>query len=200
VAQPSPLHAHALDNIRYIRDTMSRAGTGPFTAIPGWGGVLMGVSALAAALVAGPPDGSVRWIAIWFGEAVVAVVIALAGMTLKSRRADTPLWTSSSGAPAFRFALGFVPPLVAGIVLTPVFAMLDATARLPGIWLLLYGTAAATGGAYSVRVVPIMGLSFMALGTAAFAAPPEWGHFFLAAGFGGLHIVFGFLIARKYGG
>jgi hypothetical protein len=200
VAQPQPIHAHALDNLRYIRDTMSRAGTGAFTAIPGWGGVLMGVTAIAAAFAAGPPDNSERWIGIWFGEAFLAVVIALTGMTLKSRGAGTPLWTSSSGAPAFRFALGYVPPLVAGIVLTPVFAMLDQTAHLPGCWLLLYGTAAATGGAYSVRVVPIMGLSFMALGTAAFAAPAEWGHWFLAAGFGGLHIVFGFIIARKYGG
>ena len=200
MAQPSPIHAHALEDIRYIRDTMSRAGTGPFTAIPGWGGVLMGVTSLAAAAIAGPPDNSVRWTVIWFGEALVAVVIALVGMTIKSRRAGAALWTSSTGAPAFRFALGFVPPLVAGIVLTPVFAMLDSTARLPGCWLLLYGTAAATGGAYSVRVVPLMGLSFMALGTAAFAAPAEWGHLFLAAGFGGLHIVFGFIIARNYGG
>jgi hypothetical protein len=198
VAQPEPIHAHALDNIRYIRDTMSRAGE--FTAIPGWGGVLMGASALAAAGIAGAPDNSMRWIAIWFAEAVIAVTIALVGMTLKSRRSGTPLWTSSSGAPAFRFALGYVPPLVAGIVLTPVFAMLDLMTRLPGCWLLLYGTAAATGGAYSVRVVPIMGLSFMALGTAAFAAPPEWGHWFMAAGFGGLHIIFGIVIARNYGG
>jgi len=198
VAQPSPLHAHALDNLRYIRDAMSRAG--PFTAIPGWGCVLMGVTALAAAAIAGPPDNSLRWVAVWFVEAVVAVAIALAGMTLKSRRVGTPLWTSSSGGPAFRFALGYVPPLVAGMVLTPVFAMLDATPRLPGCWLLLYGTAAATGGAYSVRVVPIMGLTFMALGTAAFAAPAQWGHWFMAAGFGGLHIIFGLMLARKYGG
>ena len=198
MAQPEPIHAHALENIRYIRDTMSRAGA--FTAIPGWGGVLMGATALAASAIAGPPDDSMRWTAIWFAEAVVAVTIALAGMTLKSRRAGTPLWTSSSGAPAFRFALGYVPPLVAGIVLTPVFAMLDLMPRLPGCWLLLYGTAAATGGAYSVRVVPIMGLSFMALGTAAFAAPAEWGHWFMAAGFGGLLVIFGLLIARRYGG
>src|SRR5258708_38330722 len=177
---------------------MSRAGE--FTAIPGWGGVLMGASALAGAGIAGPPDNSMRWIAIWFAEAAIAVTLALVGMTLKSRRSGTPLWTSSSGAPAFRFALGYVPPLVAGIVLTPVFAMLDLMARLPACWLLLYGTAAATGGAYSVRVVPIMGLSFMALGTAAFAAPAEWGHWFIAAGFGGLHIVFGLIIARRHGG
>src|SRR5260221_3345534 len=120
---------------------MSRAGE--FTAIPGWGGVLMGASALAAAGIAGPPDNSMRWIAIWFAEAAIAVTMALVGMTLKSRRSGTPLWTSSSGAPAFRFALGYVPPLVAGMVLTPVFATLDLMARLPGCWLLPSGTAAA---------------------------------------------------------
>ena len=198
MAQPSPIHAHALDNLRYIRDAMSRAGA--FTAVPGWGGVLMGVTALGAAAIAGPPDDSMRWIGVWFAEAVLAVAIALTAMTLKSRRAGAPLWTSSSGAPAFRFALGYVPPLVAGMVLTPVFATLDLMPRLPGCWLLLYGTAATTGGAYSVRVVPIMGLTFMALGTAAFAAPASWGHWFMAAGFGGLHIIFGVLIARNYGG
>ncbi|HEY6210968.1 MAG TPA: hypothetical protein VIW45_01725 [Vicinamibacterales bacterium] len=198
MAQPTPIHAHALDNLRYIRDAMSRAGA--FTAVPGWGGVLMGVTALAAAAIAGPPDNSLRWMAVWFAEAIAAVVVALGAMTLKARRSGTPLWTSSAGTPAFRFALGYIPPLVAGMVLTPVFATLDLMARLPGCWLLLYGTAAATGGAYSVRVVPIMGLSFMALGTVAFAAPAAWGHYFMAAGFGGLHIVFGIIIARKYGG
>ena len=71
---------------------------------------------------------------------------------------------------------------------------------LPGCWLLLYGAAAATGGAFSVRIVPILGLCFMALGVVAFAVPAAWGHWFMAAGFGGLHIGFGLVIARKYGG
>ena len=189
------MHAHAADNLRFIRDAMTRASA--FTAIPGWGGVAMGATALAAAAISGPPDNSLRWVMVWFGEAAVAVAIALPTMTWKARRSGTPLSTT---APAYRFALAYLPPLVAGMVLTPVFATLDLMAQLPGCWLLLYGTGLASGGAFSVRIVPLMGVAFMALGTAAFAAPAAWGHYFLAAGFGGLHIIFGLIIARNYGG
>ena len=104
------------------------------------------------------------------------------------------------GTPLQRFALAYVPPLAAGAVLTPVFAANGLTPRLPGCWLLLYGTALVAGGALSVRIVPLMGLAFMALSVAAFAAPAAWGNAFMAAGFGGLHIVFGLVIARRYGG
>jgi hypothetical protein len=194
-AQPEPIHAHAMENIRFIRDAMSRATE--FTAVPGWGGVLMGVTAIVTAALSGPPDNSLRWVLIWFADAAVAAAIALAAMTIKARRIGAPL---SSAAPAYRFALAYVPPLVAGMVLTPVFATMGLMARLPGCWLLLYGTAAATGGAFSVRVVPLMGLCFMALGVIAFAAPASWGHWLMAAGFGGLHIGFGLAIARRYGG
>jgi hypothetical protein len=193
--QPDPIHAHAAENLRFIREAMQRAAE--FTAVPGWGGVLMGVSALAAAVVSGPPDGSIRWLTVWFVDAAIAVAIALVTMSMKAQRSGTPL---SATAPAYRFALAFMPPLVAGIILTPVFATMGLMGRLPGCWLLLYGTAAATGGAFSVRVVPIMGLCFMALGACAFAAPAAWGHWMMAAGFGGLHIGFGLLIARNYGG
>jgi len=192
---PEPIHAHAIDNIRFIRDAMSRATQ--FTAVPGWGGVLMGLTALVAAFVSGPPDDSLRWVLVWFADAGVAAAIALVTMTMKARRTGAPL---SSAAPAHRFALAYLPPLVAGMVLTPVFATLGLAARLPGCWLLLYGTALASGGAFSVRVVPLMGLCFMALGVTAFAAPASWGHWLMAAGFGGLHIGFGWVIARKYGG
>ena len=91
-------------------------------------------------------------------------------MTMKARRIGTPL---SSAAPAYRFALAYVPPLVAGMVLTPVFATMGLMARLPGCWLLLYGTAVATGGAFSVRVVPLMGVCFMALGASRSRRPPR---------------------------
>jgi hypothetical protein len=186
---------HAADNLRFIREAMTRATE--FTAVPGWGGVAMGVTALVTAAIAGPPDGSRRWLIIWLADAAVAFTIALTTMMLKARRSAVPM---SSGSPAYRFALGFMPPLVAGVVLTPVFATSGLMARLPGCWLLVYGTAAATGGAFSVRVVPLMGVCFMVLGVIGFAAPAAWGHWLMAAGFGGLHIAFGLVIARRYGG
>ena len=195
---PERLHARAIDEIQFIRETMTRAGQ--FTAVPGWGGVLMGASAIVTAIVSGPPGQSFRWIAIWFAEGVIAVSIALVAMTRKAQQSGVSLWHPAPGAPAQRFALAFVPPLVAGTVLTAVFIATDSMARLPGCWLLLYGTAAATGGAMSVRVVPIMGLCFMALGAIAFVAPASIGHWLMAAGFGGLHNIFGVIIARRFGG
>jgi hypothetical protein len=195
VDNPEPIHTHAVENLRFIREAMARATE--FTAVPGWGGVAMGLTAIAAAVASGPPDNSVRWVLVWLVEAAIAAAIALPAMTIKARRSGAPL---STAAPAYRFALAYVPPLVAGMVLTPVFATMGLMARLPGCWLLLYGTAVSTGGAFSVRIVPLMGACFMALGVVAFAAPAAWGHWLMAAGFGGLHIVFGYLIARRYGG
>jgi hypothetical protein len=156
----------------------------------------MGVTALVASAVAGPPAPSRQWVAVWLAEAAVAVLIALVAIARKARRSSAPLLAT----PARRFALVLLPPLLAGAVLTAVFAANGLTTRLPGCWLLLYGTSGATGGALSVRFVPVMGVLFMAFGVAAFIAPAAWGNVFMAAGFGGLHIIFGAIIARNHGG
>ena len=193
-AGPPAIHDHAIENLRFIRETMERAGA--FTAVPGWGGVMMGASALITAPLAGVPRSSTRWLAVWLADAAVAAAIGLAAIVRKARRSGSPL----AARPARRFALAFLAPFGSAIVLTAVFVQYGLIARLPGCWLLLYGAAIATGGAWSVRVVPLMGLCFMVLGAAAFVAPVDWGHIFMAAGFGGLHIAFGLAIARRYGG
>lgn len=193
-AAPHALHAHALDELRFIRTTMQRAGA--FTAVPGWGGVAMGLTALAASIVAGAPTTDPRWLVVWLVEAAVAAAIALATMARKARTSGAPL----DAMPTRRFAFACLPPVAAGAILTLVFVGAGLVNWLPGCWLLLYGAGLTTGGAFSVRVVPIMGLLFMALGASAFAAPPAWGPYFMAAGFGGLHVAFGLLIARRYGG
>jgi hypothetical protein len=191
---PPALHDHAIEHLRFIRETMEHAAR--FTAVPGRGGVLMGISAILAAPIAGPPRNSVRWIGVWMLDALVAAAIGLVAIVRKARRSGSPL----VAGPAQRFARAFLPPFLAGVVLTGAFVRLGLIERLPGCWLLLYGAAVATGGAFSVGVVPVMGVCFMILGTAALLTPPDWGHAFLAAGFGGLHVVFGLLIMRKYGG
>ena len=192
--KPLELHAHAMDNLLYIRRTLERAGE--FTAVPGLGGVLMGSTALAAAWIAGPRTASPRWLAVWLAEAVLAILIGSMAAALKSHRAKQSLLSG----PGRKFVAGFAPAMAAGALLTVVIAGGSAATLLPGIWLLLYGAGVVSGGAASVRVVPAMGACFMAAGAAALLVPSVPAHLWLAAGFGGLHILFGTIIAVNYGG
>lgn len=187
------LQARAMDNLSFIRHTMERATA--FTAVPGWGGVVMGLVALLAAGAAhGRP--AREWLATWLGAAVLALAVGGWAMTRKARRAGTTVFSYSGR----RFVLSYVPPILVGALLTVALVHHRDFGTLPGTWLLLYGTGVVTGGAYSVRVVPLMGLCFIALGTVALFAPTAWGDPLMAAGFGGLHVMFGSIIARKYGG
>jgi len=194
VPDPTALPSRAIDNLQFIRETMERASS--FTAVPGWGGVAMGLSALAAAglsLLARTPD---EWLGIWMAEAFLAVGIGAWAITAKARRFRIPLFAG----PARRFLLTLSPPIAAGSLITLALQRAGQVQLLPGIWLLLYGTAVVTGGAFAVRIVPVMGIGFMLLGAIALFCPASWGTAFLAAGFGGFQIVFGVLIARRYGG
>jgi hypothetical protein len=191
---PVPIHSHALDNLRFIRETMERAGS--FTAVPGLGFVAIGASALFAALIAARETSTGVWLITWLGEAVVALVVGFWAMLAKARAARLPL-LSAAGR---KFALSLAPPLLVCALLTLVLYRGGLTDAIPGVWLLLYGTGVVTGGAFSVRVVPIMGLCFMLGGAAAVFSPPAWANWYMAACFGGLHVVFGIVIARRYGG
>lgn len=188
------MHAHAMDSLRYIRETMECAGS--FTAVPGWGGVVMGVVAIGAAFVAVRQPTPERWMITWLIAGGVAMVAGVLLMVRKARAANMSLLTG----PGRKFALSFAPPLAVGALLTVVLYRAGLTKSIPGTWLLLYGAGVVTGGAFSTRVVPAMGLCFMALGAAALFTPPAWGDWMLAAGFGGLQIVFGVVIARRHGG
>jgi hypothetical protein len=188
------LHSHAMDNLRFIRETMERAGR--FTAVPGWGGFAMGVSALAASVIAARQSTPDAWLATWLIEGFFAIALGAWTMQRKAHRAQVPLLS----APARKFVLSFAPPLLVGALLTFVLYRAGLSDAIPGTWLLLYGTGVVTGGAFSVRVVPVMGLCFMLIGAVALFCPFAWSTAFLAAGFGGLHLIFGFIIARRYGG
>lgn len=192
--EPPALHTRAMDNLQYIRETMERATA--FTAISGWGLVAIGITGLATGFIAAQQKSFRNWLTIWLADAVVALLIAGWSMDRKARATQTPLLSG----PGRKVAFSLSPPLLAGAILSLVLYRSGSTNAIPGLWLLLYGTGVITGGMFSVSVVPIMGLGFMGLGAATLFAPAAFADWFMAAGFGGLHIIFGAIIARRYGG
>jgi len=191
---PLALHDRAMENLRYIRETMERSGS--FTHVSGKGGVVMGVIALCAGALGALASTPALWLATWLGAAGLSFSVA-AGMTeRKSRAAGVPLLSG----PGRRFAWNMTPPLLAGAVLTVALGRAGAFDLLPTTWLLLYGAGVVTAGSYSVRPVPLMGVGFMLAGVLALISPPTWGDSYMVAAFGGLHIVFGTIIWRNHGG
>jgi hypothetical protein len=183
-----------MDNLRFIRESMESAST--FTAVSGWGQAVIGATALAAAYAAWARPTRRGWLAVWFGEAVLSLLIAGFAMWRKARAREVALLSR----PGRKLVVNFAPPVAVGALLTAVLFRAGQSDLIPAVWLLLYGAGVITGGAFSARVVPVMGLSFMLLGAAALFVPWAAANSLLAAGFGGLHIVFGFIIARRHGG
>ncbi len=192
--EPSSLYEHAAENLVYIRDAMERAGS--FTAVPGWGGVIMGLTGAAAAIIAAGQDARDAWLVTWLAAAVIAFTVGVVAVLLKSREAGAPFLSR----PARQFALSFSPAILAGALLTAALVRAELHSLLPGVWLLLCGAAVVAGGAFSVRIIPLMGLFFLFLGTIALFSSPLIGDVCLGLGFGALHIVVGAIIARRYGG
>jgi hypothetical protein len=188
-----PVDARAVDDIRFIRQTMEQSVV--FTAVPGWGMVIVGATALPAAWLAAHFPADLRWVEIWICEAVFAVALSIMAIQNKAVRRGLP-WTSGPGR---KVALSFLAPLLAAAVLTLPLLRANLGPVLPALWMLLYGVGVITGGAFSVGVVRLMGVCFMAAGAASLALPisVNWA---MALSFGGLHIAFGVWIARRHGG
>ncbi len=188
------LSGRAIDNLQFIRETMERSTH--FTAVPGYGGVFMGITAIVAAFIASAPTLAKDWLTVWLIEAVLAFAVGLFATWQKSKIAKMPL----NSAPAKKFAMSFLPPLICGIVLTSGLWRYGHFEVMIPSWLLFYGAAVVTGGAFSVKAVPTMGWCFILLGTLAFFLPAGFGNALMGLGFGLLHIIFGIIIARRYGG
>ncbi len=191
---PLHTHEHALSQLQYIRSTMD--GVTRFTAVPGAGTAVIGVTALLAAVLAQMQSTRDAMLLVWVGEAVVAGCIGLAAMVVKSRRAGVDL---ARGA-ARKFVLALMPSAICAAAVSLALAMHEQTLLIPAVWLTGYGSAVIAAGTHSVPTIPIMGAGFVAAGLAALFVVPEHQNALLALAFGGLHIAFGLHIARHHGG
>jgi hypothetical protein len=193
-AEPPALHTRAMQNLAFIRDTMEAAGA--FTAVSGWGMVAVGIIATIAALIASAQHSVLQSIYVWLAAAVLAPIVMLWAIVRKARKAHMPLLSG----PGRKFVLSFSPPMFVGAILTIVLYRAGIVAAIPGMWMLLYGTAVVAGGAFSVKIVPVMGICFMLAGIVAVFSPITWNDWLMGSAFGGLHIAFGIPIARRHGG
>lgn len=191
--RPVALHDRAIDDLRFIRETMVRSAA--FTAISGWGVAAMGLVAICAFLVARGATAT-AWVVTWSVAALVAFGIVVSATLRKARRIGETLMHG----PGRRLVLGAAPALVVGGLLTWPILQTGRIELLPPMWILLYGTAVTSGGAFSVRPVPLMGLAFLVVGVGALLIPTGFENATMLAAFGGLHLIFGPWIARRHGG
>lgn len=181
-------------SLDYIRDTLERSAS--FTAVPGWGNVMIGVVGVIASFAASSQTTDRGWLMVWLGAAAVSLVIGAVTVTLKAVRTGIPIF----GGAGRKFLFGITPALFAGALLTTVLYDGGLFHILPAVWLLLYGAAIVSAGMSSIPLIRYLGLAFILLGTAAFFTPPYWGDVLLGIGFGGCHLVAGAIIIRHYGG
>lgn len=190
----TPSSPDPLEHLQVIREAMERSSA--FTAVSGWGICAIGCTALITVPVGLRQHSPEGWLAVWLGEALLAVTISLVTMHRKAARLGTEL-LSAAGR---RVVTGLLPALVAGALLTIALMWAHDPRQIPGVWLLLYGVAVMQAGAFSVRAIPAMGLAFLVLGAVALPSPWFVANVLLACGFGVVHIAFGIFIARRHGG
>ena len=192
--RPATPEPQAEEQLKFIRDVMERTST--FTAVPGWGAVGMGIFALIAAFIAESATAADTWLMTWMIVAASAATLGSIALIVKSKKANSPLFSGAGR----KFLANFLPPLFVGAVMTIALWHAGQWALLPGTWMLMYGASVVAGGAYSVRSVPVMGTIFLVLGAFTLFLPQSWGNMLMAISFGGLHILFGLLIAKYHGG
>lgn len=192
--EPPSLHGRAMDNLAFIRETMEKSAV--FTSVPGYGGMLMGLTAVGAAYFAGSQTSLRDWLTVWLVEASLAFLIGLLAMWQKTKISNTSLLST----PARKLLLNSLPPFLCGVFITLGLWRFGHFEIMIPVWILCYGAAVVCGGAFSVKTVPIMGWCFITLGAIAFFLPTSFGNLMMGLSFGGLHIVFGFIIGRKFGG
>jgi hypothetical protein len=183
------IDSQAAATLRYIRASMEAASS---IAVPGSAGSAMGLVGLLAAVLSSTPGLREHWLGIWLLAAAVAASLGTALVARPSSLRGLAL----SGTPIRKLALCLIPSMFAGAVMTAVHWTSGNLHAIPGTWLLLYGCALIAASVPTTRTIAVMGGLFAALGLLALLLPDNLQTLMLGMGFGGLHLLFGFLIGR----
>lgn len=138
---------------------------------------------------------SAQWVAYWCVIAALALTVSL----LLTRRKASRNGLSVTGGPGRKFALCLAPAIVGGAVLTFGLHQHGLYELMPAAWFLMYGAGFVAGGTYSIGNLPLFGALFMLFGVAAVLTQTP-ADLLMGVGFGGLHLVMGLIIYRRYGG
>lgn len=188
----------AAQNLESIRILMER--TGRYSNFSAVSAATAGTLAIAAAAVCrwreisfDVPHPWWKLIALWAAVFAVAFLQNLFWTWVHARRRGERVWTHLTRA----MTMAVLPGFFTGGVLTG-FAIVERRLdMLPGIWMLMYGTAVLGAALFAGRNLKIFGALFLLMG--AFTIHwRQYGVEMMAASFGLLHLGLGLLIAWKF--
>ena len=191
----------ARENLRVIRQTMERSTK--YSTLSGISGVLVGLAGIAgvvATWVLGPGAAiyhhPLRLASIWIVTLFTAIGIDLICNKRRAARVGKHI-VSSLGA---HIVLAALPAFFAAGILTYFFFQHHLLIYLWGVWMLCYGLAICAVGLFSVRPATYLGSAFVIAGAATLLMPAVPYHLIMmAVTFGGFHILYGVLMARRHG-
>ena len=173
----------AEQTLSVIRTLMER-GT-RYTNVSGNAGVAAGLLTLFGCALR-------VWAHTPFMNTWMGVLIAAGGATVyftadMARANGEPLWTRQ----AKTVVLALMPAFVSALVLTVVLDRVGQQALLPGVWMLLWGVGSLSMGFFTPRIMWILGLTFMGVGTATLLLPPVADAWSMGLTFGAIHLIYG---------
>jgi len=200
VLYPTPLAQEealtALAEVRAAADRSTRYSR--FSALAGFltGGAALAGSGLCGMFpefIGAQPKHGLQFVAVWGAVLLCAAVVQSWMTVMKAGQRGEAVFT-----PIARTATAsLLGPGIAGIAGSGIFIATGQWMLLPGLWLLLYGCGLWSVSFFAPLFLRVLGAGFIVLGLCAWYFT-ESAALWLGTGFGGLHLVFGFVVLARY--
>lgn len=190
----------ALLRLEEIRRHMAKAGE--YRHLSGAAAIGNGVLVLAACAVSrwllgvsfSHGDDPVRLAAAWGPVAALGLAVDVWFTVALARGRGESAWSPA----ARQLVGGLLPGLLAGAILTAFLFDLRHVEALPGAWMVCYGAALMGASLFAPWEVRWAGLSFLAAGALSLLLFRARALEAMAAGFGGIHLLFGLYVLARY--